>query len=125
MELTPRLRTLILEAVKVNGISDPHDPYLYIEERLTFPEGEVVNAFFVWVHADLEARRFGRANLDDRWMEFLLTRGVTQQDVARMTLERIARELDDLPQLGNEEADQAVDNARGWLATAMEAEEQD
>ena len=124
MELTPRLRTLILEAVKVNGLRDPSEPLLYIEERLTFQEGDVVGAFFTWVHAELDKRRFGRANLDDRWAEFLLTQGITEQDTARMTLQRILGELGNLPSLGTTKADEAVDNARSWLATALEATQQ-
>ena len=65
-ELSDKLRTMIINGVKVCGLNN--DAYLYIEESLTMEEAEDVSNFIGWCEAN--GKVFGNANIGSVWAEW-------------------------------------------------------
>lgn len=63
-----RLYSLISQGLKTCGLTDPHEPYSYIEEELLVDEAEKVLNFFKWLFAT--GKPFGVKNCMQRWAEF-------------------------------------------------------
>lgn len=71
MKLTKKLETLLFMACKQSGSYDPDEALTYIEEQLTSDEYHTATAFLSWVSADEATRKFGNANIKERFKEFV------------------------------------------------------
>ena len=70
-KLTKRLETLLFMACKQAGSYDPDETLHYIEEQLNGDEYKSAQAFLEWVNADTSNRKFGSANIKERFKEFV------------------------------------------------------
>ena len=69
MNLSSRLKTLILQAVKQAGCYDPEEALVYIEESLTVTEAVEIANFLAWVNEN--KLTFGTGNIDSRYAAYL------------------------------------------------------
>ena len=69
-KLSPKLRTLLIQAVQQCGSYDPDEVLLGVEEHMNSAEYHAASMFLTWICDDESNRKFGTGNIDQRFQEW-------------------------------------------------------